>query len=810
MCAARFEQFAVERIKGWLHQHVQAGEKYQFRSTNLKNTQHLYDEVCREAESFDYKGTPLNYLAVNDVKVIFAAHFDEQSETSPTPYFNENYLSHLRDCVSTKSGDFENTALVFIHNSALDTLIKNAIDMAHENKPWSVGSIEAQLSDLIQNQPQNNAVLNHLLKVKGEQLKEDGSSMFGFIPLYAAMTAGSTPNLAELNFLPDRGLWGLSKPSQIENRLKENKKFHDYIERTLQYHPEEISDYLTDFGEAFIQKHFSDPSSEEWRTQLDMGDVIEEKQRQQDNIVRFLSARSDNAVLIGPRTKSYKGAGQRENHIIIAVPKNSDTFHLKLTFDGNDLKKEQLDLLHNERLMKDKNGIIKVAGSVQRHITLNAAFDGHPTFFTLKVKRNSTKECFTFPILVVQAGDFYLPAIENKFLVKPRQQGIILQTEDMSLKLAEQTGQECDLRENDEEVDIAVYAALNYQQQYETSDVVSFTLKNNDHCLHLTIEGEASTKKLTLPILMDTGRFNELFDDNLYGQFISAKGKVVIDHKESKVPGTRLNLLRWEEEFLSKQYIAIGTQPIRAKEIETFASDIYSAWKELADYLTQRGSLLSLEFWGNTLTTLVRHYVQASLEYLNNIPMGSTLSDEHRTILSMGTATFGDKQYLSPYHPLILSYYLKLIDDIEADKAHNSFHNLPPVTLDRLNPKGLLPYVYSKGNQFSYTQTVKENPFWLEIVPQQNTSYHYVRKLIKEKSKEFIQTFSELFKQTDDAPLIINSVNNGRNREVFMGLLDYFKNNLTASHPIHVNLYDISCSLRQLRRRLRNTLRFCK
>ena len=111
---------------------------------------------------------------------------------------------------------------------------------------------------------------------------------------------------------------------------------------------------------------------------------------------------------------------------------------------------------------------------------------------------------------------------------------------------------------------------MNYQQQYETSDVVSFTLKNNDHCLHLTIEGEASTKKLTLPILMDTGRFNELFDDNLCGQFISAKGKVVIDHKESKVPGTRLNLLRWEEEFLSKHYIAIGTQPIRAKEIENF------------------------------------------------------------------------------------------------------------------------------------------------------------------------------------------------------------------------------------------------
>ncbi|WP_062270415.1 DNA phosphorothioation-dependent restriction protein DptH [Endozoicomonas arenosclerae] len=788
MYAVQFEQFAVERIKGWLDQNIKAGEKYQLRSTNLSNTQRLYDEICKCTQSFVYDGTELHYLMVNGVKVIFAAHFDEQE--APDHYFNEYYISHLRDCVSDKSGTFVDTALVFIHNSSLDTLVKNAVDLAHGDMPWSAQSIEEQLNALIDGQPQNNAVLSHLLKVKAEQLKEDGGSMFGFVQLYTAMTSGGSPDLSELGFLPDKGLWELSKPNQIENRLKDNKEFHDKLERTLQNHPEEIHDRIPELGEKFIDDHFSDPSSDGWRTKLDMGDVITERKKQKENIVSFVSVSSDNAKLTGPRTKSEKGAGKREKHIILEVPKGSEAFDLRLTFDGDDLKKEQLQLINNKVLRGLKNSIIKVAGSAQRHVTVNAPFDGSPTFFTLKVKRTNNNECFTFQVLVLEEGDFYLPAIENKFLVKPNQSGIILQTEDMSLALSEQSGQEFVLSENEEVVDASSYASLDYQQVYEDSEVVSFVVQNSGHSVKFTIEGEASPVTLTLPILMDSDRFNELFNDDRYGQFINAKGKVVIDHKESKVPGIRLPLLRREEEFLTEQQISIGPDAIKAEQLATVSPEIHSAWTELSDYLIQRKSLLSLEFWGDKLTSLVRNYVQASLEYLSAIPMESTLSDENRIVLAMGMAEFEDKKYFSPYHPLILSYYLQLVDKIQADCQNKSFRNLPPVTLERLNPKGLLPYVYSKSNQFSYTQKVKENPLWLEIVPQKDTSYSYVSTLVKEKSEEFIETFNELFKQVDDAPLIINSVNNGDNSEVFMGLLAYFKKNLAECHPVHVNLYD--------------------
>ncbi len=85
---------------------------------------------------------------------------------------------------------------------------------------------------------------------------------------------------------------------------------------------------------------------------------------------------------------------------------------------------------------------------------------------------------------------------------------------------------------------------------------------------------------------------------------------------------------------------------------------------------------------------------------------------------------------------------------------------------------------------------VEDDPFWLEVVPRQETSYQFVSKLVREKVEEFIQTFRELFKQVDSAPLIINSINNGDNQELFYGLLGYYQNHLLDSRSLHVNLYD--------------------
>lgn len=139
---------------------------------------------------------------------------------------------------------------------------------------------------------------------------------------------------------------------------------------------------------------------------------------------------------------------------------------------------------------------------------------------------------------------------------------------------------------------------------------------------------------------------------------------------------------------------------------------------------------------------------------------------------------------MSPLHLLVLAYYLHLVDAINQDEANRCFKNLPCVTRKRLNPRGLLPFVFSKEYDFYYTQVIDENPFWLEIVPREENSYDFVTKLVREKVEEFIKTFGELFKQGDSAPLIINTINNSENIEIFIGVLKYFRSTNSSKYNI--------------------------
>ncbi|WP_210467712.1 hypothetical protein, partial [Vibrio crassostreae] len=101
-----------------------------------------------------------------------------------------------------------------------------------------------------------------------------------------------------------------------------------------------------------------------------------------------------------------------------------------------------------------------------------------------------------------------------------------------------------------------------------------------------------------------------------------------------------------------------------------------------------------------------------------------------------------------------------------------------------------LPFLYHPKHEFAFTKLEKDNCMWLELVPHQETSYSYVRKLVKDKVTEFKDAFSSLFTAGSKATLIINSVNNHKNVELFMGLVDYVKTQKDKVCHIHVNLYD--------------------
>ncbi|MFA0373127.1 hypothetical protein AB4511_26435, partial [Vibrio sp. 10N.222.54.F6] len=94
------------------------------------------------------------------------------------------------------------------------------------------------------------------------------------------------------------------------------------------------------------------------------------------------------------------------------------------------------------------------------------------------------------------------------------------------------------------------------------------------------------------------------------GEFYSQKGKVGIDNSEFVVPGVRLKLLRWEEEFINQKVVSIADSgAIKLDDLQAIDEAIHGSYVELFDYLEQRRSTPSLVSWGDEFTTLVQNTV---------------------------------------------------------------------------------------------------------------------------------------------------------------------------------------------------------
>lgn len=140
-----------------------------------------------------------------------------------------------------------------------------------------------------------------------------------------------------------------------------------------------------------------------------------------------------------------------------------------------------------------------------------------------------------------------------------------------------------------------------------------------------------------------------------------------------------------------------------------------------------------------------------------------------------------------------MAYHLQLAETIIAEPGFPtsaSFASLPEITLDRLVVSGLMPFVYHSEHEYAQLQPMAENRFWIDIVPQRQMSHEYVKRLVKDKLNEFTDAYSRLFQSAGNNALVINAINIGDARELFLGLVDYFKQEKDNAISIHVNCYD--------------------
>ncbi|ABV87635.1 conserved hypothetical protein [Shewanella pealeana ATCC 700345] len=798
MSLKQFNDFLAEQFLNWGQHSIKPGYRYQFQSPDNENSMKLFDSIVSKADgTIDVKGTKLSIVTCGHSRLLPVLH-SEDSNTAPG--FTENFISHLRDEVAGQFGEFEDCALLVIHNSMLDTLINSAENVAQPASIWHPEQIKQAMYKLIDDVNGTRKVSECLLEHRFNQIVDDGATMFGFEKLYNALLDGDL-KFSELGLLNDPAIltWD-GKPEQINKRLDENKRLYEDIERITHHFPNELEEKLAekDFGSKFVERNFGGEGLESWKTELEFSACKQEQEANRKNLLELESEVILQGELIA-KNKSETKAGRRERHLILVIEEDQQDFGFELTFIGGKIERKQCSILHN------KTDLIEIAnpvnsGGKRSRVTVTGAYTGKAMFFTLDLKREKTAERYKFKVLVIRSGDFYIDAFRNNFLIEPptsskKTARITLQTEDSSFVIGIDGGKEgtkAVLDEIGQVFDNETTSEINFEQIANESDELHFVVKGQDSWLTFNVEGAIATDSLTLPLILDKDRFTRLYQDDYLGSFNRAKNKVLLDNKELSPKGKRLTLLQWEAEIVDGLLLTRRDEqqnPLSLNDIEATYPSLFVAYRALFDYYHEHRTLPSLCSWGPEYRVLAGQVVKQYNDAISAIGDDILLTAEQKQLINIGFATFSGQEFITPFHPMVIAYYLSLAEHVTLDQSH-SFKTLPKVTLDRLNARGLLPFIYDPIHGFAFSQLEKENSFWLELVPQQDTSFSYVRKLVKDKVGEFKNAFSALFNAGPKATLIINSVNNKSNHEIFMGLVDFVKANKDKVCQVHVNLYD--------------------
>ena len=374
----------------------------------------------------------------------------------------------------------------------------------------------------------------------------------------------------------------------------------------------------------------------------------------------------------------------------------------------------------------------------------------------------------------------------------PKKQLITLQTNAGSLKIAEQ-GQIATVTQSNQIFSVQDVQTVDFAQFANETDTLTFAVQSGSHVLNFEVDGAVSSDSLSLPLVLDQNLFNRLYNDNFNGLYNRAKEKVVIDGKDLNPTGMRKNLLNWEAKLQDERLLAtqVANRPeVTLENIESAFPDLYAAYQSLFDYLDERKALISTCSWGTEFLGLANKVVECYLAQVDKLETKSLLSPQANMLVNIGIAEFEDQEYITPLHPLTLAYFAQLVTRA-SNENDSSFNTLPKATIKRLNAEGLLPFVWHATDGFAYNQAVADNRMWCKLVSNKKAALEYVRPLVRQKTSEFTKAFDVLFDKGSKETVYINSINNGSNTALFLGLVDYLKKKSPdEANRIHVNIYD--------------------
>ena len=774
----QFYSYLAEKIIEFFRANpLTPGSKYNIQFEKEEEVRNLYEKLKDNTYYRDYEYKDPNgevkynsyQLDFNGVQLIVSATIDD---------VQPDFLTRLRNMVGVETG-YETKAILFIHNTTLDSIMGGTESFAKEGMPFHIDSMQKDIKSELEGSSfteVDKEIINMDLERKKNVLFKDNNSIFEYREVLDILNKGCINREQYKDF----GLFYDSKLSEFEgkelkNRIKDNALYFNRVD--------EIHNYGT--PETQLEKYFEEKGIEKLKAN-DWKDVeYREVKKSVDEKKLIKPLEYLSASLEWDKEEGPSKAKSRIRNIIIFNEKRAESVDLEFSFD---------DYLRKEYIYKTEGEVDASTSGKKLKVTIKD-IEGKSNFYKVIYKDEKVK--FEFKIVMLKCNEKYLESIKSRFslVVKKKEQYISVNTNDSSITFNEFaegniTNYEIDSNndviniESDERLTVKISENFEYEND---SDLARFNLKIGNELVPI---GMVGTTEKVVPI--------EGFKVWKLKREKSSDFKLIGDNKLQH--GTREYFTR--DEFrrnldLEKQIINLEglsfidtVDGLEAIDLD-LNSDVKKVYCNILEYYRVSKKLPSLTYLNDDLKSLYDDFINAYIKALNNIEEGSYLTQSEKNLFKIGTIkreVEDRKLIFTSLHPLNIAYQLHLLNCIDDETMADE-------VLKKFTSTYLLPYIVDENDKLYIPMEQQHTPEWKyyvdENLPRYKSSRDFVSKLVNEKLEEFVGHFKYMFEMGSNAPIRINLINTGDSKEILQGIFKYYVKQLKSDKAKEVLPMDL-------------------
>lgn len=758
---------------------LSVGAKYNIQFEKQEEVRALYEELKKNDlykvfEYRDIKTRDVKYttymLNFGNVKLIVSATIDN---TQP------DFLTRLRNMVGVEKG-YEDKAILFIHDTTLDSIMGGTESFSKEGMPFHINSIKNDIKVKLaksQFSEVDKTIIELMVERKEQDLVGENISIFEYKDLLATINGTCIEKDQYRNF----GLFYDSKlkyyfGKQLKNRIEENATNFNRVDEIHNYGNPEVQ-----LERYFDDKGIDKLKGEDWK-ETDFKDVkkyIEDKKN-----VPILEY--DSSSIEYDREEGTSKAKSRIRNMIIFNEDRKEEIDAEFSFDSS-LSKEFLKT----------EGELNAVTSGKRIKVIFKNCDSDASFYKITYKNDKNIK-FEFRVVIVNCNKKYLESIKTKYsiIINKKYSYISINTNESDIVFNEyaSTSKIHELSDNYDNIQISEdeRLTLNISDNFEyenDSDLIKFKLNINNCTIPFGVIGTSEKIAPIEGLKVWKLKREKKCDFKLIGE-----NKLQHGTKEYFTRDEFRKNLQLEKQIIEMEglYFIDTNDGLENVDLE-LNDEVKETYNNIIKHFNSSNKLPSLTYLEEDIKNLYSEFIKIYIRELNKIEEKEYLNREQKNLFKIGSIKreIEDKELmLTPLHPLNIAYQLQINEEIQDEAMEYE-------VIKKFTSTYLLPYINVGEDKLYIPMEQNHSPEWKyyvdEKLPRYKSSRDFVSKLVNEKIEEFVDHFKYLFNMGSNAPIRINLINTGDSKEILQGIFKYYIKQLKARNkevlPIDLFIY---------------------